>query len=257
MLSAAGVGSRRHCETIIASGRVAVNGKTINELGSKADPEKSVITVDGKPVKPVKENIYILLHKPVGYTSTRFDPHAKKTVIDLLNGIDEYLYPVGRLDVDTSGLLILTNDGDFTHFLTHPSHEIRKTYHADVNGRISSSDITRLERGVKLDDGKTSPATARLVGYSANDDISSVEVVIHEGRKRQVRRMFENIGHPVIKLVRTKLGFLNLTGLDEGKYRLLTKKEVAQLKKMAVQKEEDKNVVGNMRQNRFRVSKSN
>lgn len=244
MLAAAGVGSRRYCEGLIATGKVAVDGKVVTELGSKADPEKSKITVGGKPIKTVKEKIYILLNKPEGYTSTRSDPHAEKTVLDLLNGIDAYLYPVGRLDVDTSGLLILTNDGDFTHLLTHPSHEISKTYLATIKGRISSHNISRLERGVKLEDGVTSPATARLVSYSRSQDISKVEVIIHEGRKRQVRRMFETVGHEIIKLVRTKIGDVDMLGLDEGKYRYLSKKEVAQLRKLATQKIEGKSSHG-------------
>jgi len=244
VLAAAGVGSRRHCEGIIATGRVTVDGKVVTELGTKADPDKSTITVDGIPIKAVEESIYILLYKPVGYTSTRSDPHAEKTVLDLVKDIDAYLYPVGRLDVDTSGVLILTNDGDFTHLLTHPSHEISKTYLATVKGRITSSSISRLERGVKLEDGTTAPASARLVGYSSSQNTSNVEIIIHEGRKRQVRRMFENVGHEVEKLVRTRVGFIDLLGLDEGKYRHLSKKEVAQLRRLATQKSETKGSPG-------------
>lgn len=192
-----------------------------------------MITVDGQPVRPVEKKIYILLNKPTGYTSTRRDPHAQHTVIELVKDINAYLYPVGRLDVDTSGLLILTNDGDFTKLLTHPSHEIDKTYVALVQGRVKASEIARLERGVRLEDGKASPARVRLVACSQAGDTCSVELTIHEGRKRQVRRMFEVIGHEVLRLARTRVGNLDLKGLPEGKYRHLTVKEVNELRKLA------------------------
>ncbi|MCX6344221.1 MAG: pseudouridine synthase [Armatimonadetes bacterium] len=233
VLAAAGVGSRRFCETLITSGRIAVDGKVVTELGAKVIPGKAKLTYDGQPVQMVREKIYILLNKPVGYTSTRSDPHAKHTVLELLKGIDAYLYPVGRLDLDTSGLLLLTNDGDFTKLLTHPSHQVNKTYVAVVEGRITAANLNRLERGVKMEDGVTAPAKARLLTYSPSEGASTVEITIHEGRKRQVRRMFESMGHEVYKLSRTKLGFLDLTGLSEGKYRNLAPKEVAELKKLA------------------------
>ncbi|MCL5104722.1 MAG: rRNA pseudouridine synthase [Armatimonadetes bacterium] len=233
VLAAAGVASRRHCETLITTGRVAVDGRVVTELGTKVDPDKVTLTVDGKPAQQSLEKTYILLNKPPGYTSTRSDPHAKHTVLELVRDIDAYLYPVGRLDVDTSGLLILTNDGELTKMLTHPSHEVEKTYLAVVTGRVSASGLARLERGVKMEDGVTSPARARLVAYSRADDISTVELVIREGRKRQVRRMFEVIGHEVLKLSRTRLGNLDLKGLAEGRYRRLTRREVTELRKLA------------------------
>jgi len=233
ILAAAGVGSRRHCESLIATGRVQVNGKVVDQLGAKADPEKDRISLDGSLIDTSQEELYILLNKPVGYTSTRFDKFAKHTVIELVKSIDAYLYPVGRLDVDTSGLMLLTNDGDFAHLMTHPSHEIEKTYVAEVRGKVTADELKQLEKGVELDDGFTSPAKARLISYSSGTNISTVSIIIHEGRKRQVRRMFAAIGHRVNKLSRVRLGSLDLKGVSEGRYRFLNKKEVDKLRKLA------------------------
>lgn len=240
ILAAAGVGSRRHCETLIATGRITVNNKTVTELGTKADPEKDTIRVDGKPIKLEREKYYILLNKPPGYTSTRSDPHAERTVMELVRDIDAYLYPVGRLDVGTSGLLILTNDGDFAQMLTHPSHEIEKTYVALVRGKIRASSLSMLERGIELEDGVTAPAKARLLSYSQGTNASTVEIIIHEGKKRQVRRMFAAVGHKIDKLTRTRLGDLDLKGLAEGQYRPLTHKEIVQLRKQAAPKKQER-----------------
>lgn len=233
MLAAAGAGSRRQCEAIIAAGRVRLNGKVVTELGVKADPDTDAIALDGKPIGGAAEKVYILLNKPPGYTSTRSDPHAEHTVIELVKGIDAFLYPIGRLDVDTAGLLILTNDGDFTKLLTHPSHEIDKTYIAVVRGRIRASDLTQLERGIELEDGVTAPARARLVSSSKETNTSTVELIIHEGHKRQIRRMFAVVGHRVERLTRIRIGNLDLKGLREGEHRRLTKREIAELKKLA------------------------
>ena len=188
--------------------------------------------MDGKPVETGQDRVYILLNKPPGYTSTRFDRFAEHTVLDLVSGIGGYLYPVGRLDVDTSGLIILTNDGDLAELLTHPSHEIEKTYAAVVPGRITARELTQLESGVELDDGMTAPARARLIAYNAEGDRSTVELKIHEGRKRQVKRMLAAIGYKVEKLTRTHLGHLDLRGVPEGEHRFLSKKEVAELRKL-------------------------
>ena len=212
---------------------MAVNGNVVTKLGAKADPDEDAITLDGKPVGPAQEHVYVLLNKPVGYTSTRSDPHATKTVMQLVKGVDAFVYPVGRLDVDTSGLLILTNDGDLTKLLTHPSHEIEKTYVAVVRGRIPAAALRQLERGVELEDGQTAPAKARLLGFKVATDESTMELVIHEGRKRQVRRMFAAVGFPVIRLARARIGDLELGGLKEGEYRFLTKREVVSLRKLA------------------------
>ncbi len=221
---------------MIAGGRVAVNGEIVTQLGTKADPNKDKIAVDGKPIARAEAKVYILLNKPIGYTSTRSDPHAEKTVLDLMKGVKAFLYPVGRLDVDSAGLLILTNDGDFTKLLTHPSHEVEKTYIAVVRGRIRASELTALERGIELEDGVTAPARTRLIAYSQDANTSTVEIVIHEGRKRQVRRMFDVVGHRVERLTRTQVGNLDLRGIREGEFRPLTKKEVSELKKLAAPK---------------------
>lgn len=238
ILAAAGVGSRRQCEALVAGGRVAVNGKIISELGAKADPDGDTITLDGKPIGAPAEKLYILLNKPPGYTSTRSDPHAEHTVLELVRDIDAFLYPVGRLDVDTSGLLILTNDGEFTKLMSHPSHEVEKVYLAVVRGRITSSDLAQIERGIELEDGLTAPARARLISASRENNTSTVEIAIHEGRKRQVRRMFSAIGHRVERLTRIRLGHLELKGLKEGEYRRLTRKEVSELRKLALGRKE-------------------
>jgi 23S rRNA pseudouridine2605 synthase len=239
VLAAAGVGSRRRCEALIASGRVCVDGRVISELGTKVDPDTAVITVDGQPLGGSQEKVYILLNKPTGYTSTRSDPHAKHTVLELVRGVDVFLFPVGRLDVDTSGLMILTNDGELAQQLTHPSHEVEKTYLAEVRGAISARGVSRLEQGIELDDGMTAPAKARLISWSRKDDASTVEITVREGRKRQVRRMLDTVGHRVLKLKRIRMGNLELGGLKEGAWRHLTKKEVARLKNPATRKEQD------------------
>lgn len=154
--------------------------------------------------------------------------------MELVSAVQAYLYPVGRLDADTSGLLLLTNDGEFTQLLTHPSHEVEKTYRAVVRGRVSAVELGRLEMGIELEDGPTAPAAARLVSYSQEKNASKVEITIHEGRKRQVKRMFTALGHRVIELKRVRFGSLDLKGVKEGEYRFLTKREVAQLRKLAV-----------------------
>lgn len=205
----------------------------VTELGSKADPETDKITLDGKPIGGAADKVYVLLNKPPGYTSTRSDPHAEHTVLELLKDTDAFLYPVGRLDVDSAGLLILTNDGEFTKLMSHPSHEVDKVYVAVVRGRVTATDLTQLERGIELEDGMTAPARTRLISASRDSNTSTVEIVIHEGRKRQIRRMFAVIGHRVERLTRIRIGNLDLKGLNEGESRPLTKKEVLELKKLA------------------------
>ena len=231
VLAAAGVASRRHCEDLIVSGRVAVDGQVVTTLGTKVDPQQVEISVDGVPVDLNPEKTCIVLNKPVGYTSTRSDPHAKRTVLDLLPEKYGHLYPVGRLDVDSSGLIMLTNDGALAHELTHPSFHVEKTYVAHVKGRILRTEISLLQKGVELDDGVTAPARARLLSFSREDDVSEVELRISEGKKRQVRRMLAAVGHEVVALKRVRFGELNLEGLGEGKYRLLTRKEVSRLRR--------------------------
>ncbi|HEY3297437.1 MAG TPA: pseudouridine synthase [Armatimonadota bacterium] len=233
MLAAAGVASRRDAEKLILSGRVAVNGKVVTQLGVKIDPEQSTLTLDGKPVDLHPKLVYILLNKPRGYTSTRKDPHAKQVVTDLIKNLDVPVYPVGRLDVDTEGLLILTNDGDFTLRMTHPRHHVPKTYRAEVAGEITPEALRQLAVGVQLEDGKTSPAKVRLEFQNTAKRISVVQLVLTEGRKRQVRRMLAAVGSPVLKLERTKIGNLTAGKLKPGQWRFLRSDEVRSLVSMA------------------------
>jgi pseudouridine synthase len=230
VLASAGVGSRRKCEELIKDGRVTVNGKTFDELGVRADPERDEIKVDGKLVTLPERRYYILLNKPIGYTSTKFDRFAKKTVIDLVADVSANLHTIGRLDVDTEGLIILTNDGDLTFRLTHPSHEVGKTYVAAVRGEVTEKDLEILQHGVQLEDGVTAPAKARVLEVSKDGRSSTVELTIHEGRKRQVRRMLCAVGHRVDKLARTKIGPIEIGNLPVGNWRHLTEAEIAALR---------------------------
>jgi 23S rRNA pseudouridine2605 synthase len=227
------VASRREAEKLISAGRVSVNGRVIMELGAKADPDSTTIAVDGKPVDLRPKTIYVLLNKPKGYTSTRRDPHAARVVVDLVKGIEAPLYPVGRLDVDTEGLIILTNDGDFSFKMTHPKHNIPKTYRAEVRGKVTQEELRRLSTGIMLNDGITAPARAILSALNTVRQVSIVEITIREGRKRQVRRMMDAINHSVIKLTRTRFGNLSIGRLKSGEWRFLTQKEVHSLLDMA------------------------
>lgn len=196
------------------------------------DPEKATITVDGVEIARPADRVYLMLNKPPGYTSTRRDPHARHTVMELVPHYPN-LFPVGRLDVETSGLMILTNDGDLANALTHPSYEVEKTYLAQVKGEVNAGTLDSLETGVELEDGVTAPARARLVSFSRKNSLSLVELTIREGRKRQVRRMFAALGHKVVRLKRVRIGPLALGSLREGESRHLTGRETAQLKKFA------------------------
>lgn len=229
LLAAAGVASRREAESLITSGHVAVDGVVVTQLGVKADPDKSTITVDGKPVNLHPAKVYVLLNKPRGYTSTRRDPHASRVVTELVKDIGADLYPVGRLDVDTEGLLILTNDGDFTFKMTHPKHQVSKTYRAEVRGLVAKDTLKRLADGIMLEDGPTARAKANLVVINTTRQVSIVDIAIIEGRKRQVRRMFEAVRHPVIRLMRTKIGNITIGELKPGEWRFLTPQEVDDL----------------------------
>jgi len=224
IISAAGVTSRRAAEELIAEGRVRVNGAVVTELGSKADPSKDHIKVDGKLINPHQPKTYIMLNKPVGYVTTMADPEGRRTVQDLLKGVKVRVYPVGRLDYNTEGMLIMTNDGDFAHLVTHPKHELPKTYLAKLKGVLDDKQIEMIETGLFLDDGKTAPAKLRKIRKEEAN--SWVEITITEGRKRQVRRMFDRVGRSVIKLKRTKTGNLVLGDLAEGTFRYLTPVEV-------------------------------
>ncbi|MEN6520542.1 MAG: pseudouridine synthase [Armatimonadota bacterium] len=230
VMAMAGVGSRRKCEELITAGKVTINGKLVDRLGSRADPEKDEIRVNSKLITLPDRMYYILLNKPVGYTSTRFDPYAKKTVMELVADVSANLHTVGRLDVDTEGLIILTNDGDLTFKLTHPSHEVRKTYVATVRGAVEENELQQLREGVQLEDGMTAPAEVKLLNTSPDGRRSVVEITIHEGKKRQVRRMLNAVGHRVEHLARTKIADIKIGNLPSGAWRHLTDAEIKRLK---------------------------
>jgi 23S rRNA pseudouridine2605 synthase len=222
VLARAGIGSRRASEELIADGRVTVDGD-IAELGRRVDPELARIEVDGVPVVTRAGLVHYLLNKPVRTVSTVSDPEGRPTVVDLVPA-EPRVFPVGRLDWDTEGLLVLTNDGDLTQLLTHPSHGVEKEYLADVDGVPSRATLRILREGVALEDGVTAPAEVRLV--QSRDDNAAIELVIHEGRNRQVRRMCEAVGHPVRRLVRTRIGALADRSLAPGEWRVLQPDEV-------------------------------
>lgn len=227
ILSQAGIASRREAETMITSGRVAVNGTVVTQLGAKADPGTDTITCDGKPVKPASRKLYILLYKPAGYMTTLKDPEGRPIVTDLLKGVGERVFPVGRLDYNTEGLLLLTNDGAWANNLAHPRHEVDKEYMVRVQGAVTGEQMNRLATGVELEDGITAPASVRVVHES--DKNSWISITIHEGRFRQVRRMCSAVGLSVVRLKRVRYGSLELGTLKPGEYRLLTPREAEKL----------------------------
>jgi 23S rRNA pseudouridine2605 synthase len=260
ILSRAGVASRRHAERLMREGRVTVNGIPALELGTRADPARDDVRVDGRRVGKAERHRYILLNKPRGFVSTRSDPERRRTIMDLLAGVREYVYPVGRLDFDSEGLLLLTNDGDLAARLTHPRYGLPRVYEVRITGVPNARDLERLAQGVVLDGRRTQPAGVRLVGRLAGgermlarraqrgqhsgksarrsalaDGEAILRVTIREGRHRQVRRMCETIGHPVTHLRRTALGPITDTRLKPGRWRELTPEEVARLRKAVAQ----------------------
>ena len=231
ILSQAGVASRRASERLMLDGRVSVNGATVRELGTKADPSCDDIRVDGRRIKIADERRYLLLNKPRGYVTTRADPQRRPTVIDLLTGVREYVYPVGRLDFESEGLLILTNDGDLAAQLTHPSHGVARVYEARVLGVPDAHDLDRLSRGVVIDGRRTQPAEVSVVPARRDPGAATLVITIREGRNRQVRKMCEAIGHPVESLRRVAIGPIRDPKLKAGAWRDLTHHEVAQLRR--------------------------
>lgn len=221
-LAQAGVASRRKCEELITGGKVTVNGETVRELGTKVDPDRDLIMVDGQLLQKDR-SVYILLNKPRGVVTTASDPQGRKTVIDLID-VPQRVFPVGRLDMDTSGLLLLTNDGNLANGLMHPRHQVNKRYRTEVKGYISNEGLARLANGVQLEDGLTAPAEVNLL--ERTPDKSVFDIIIYEGRNRQVRRMCEAVGHPVLTLKRLQLAFLTLGNLRQGAWRNLTEQEV-------------------------------
>jgi len=228
ILAQAGIASRRKCEELILSGAVEVNGEQVTAMGTKVDPNVDIITVNGRPIRSEKK-IYVMLHKPKGVITSAKDPQGRKVVSDFLPGIKERVYPVGRLDYDTEGLLLLTNDGEFANLLTHPSHHVPKTYYATVKGVPHGSLLEKLQRGIELEDGMTAPASVEYQDVKMENNESTIAITIHEGRNRQVRRMFEAIGHKVIRLKRVRFGEVILEGLPRGKFRHLTESEIKKL----------------------------
>ncbi len=226
LLARAGIASRRVVEDMIADGRVSVNG-TVAQLGDRADPDVDAIEIDGTLVGVRPDTVWYLLNKPAGVVTTASDPEGRPIVVDLVPE-EPRVFPVGRLDADTEGLLLLTNDGDVTHRLTHPSYGVEKEYLAHVEGEPARGALRRLREGVELDDGMTSPAKASTVAPDV------VKLVIHEGRNRQVRRMCEAVGHPVRRLVRVRIGPITDTSLSPGEWRPLTQAEVRDLERAAV-----------------------
>jgi pseudouridine synthase len=236
ILSQAGIASRRAAEKLIAEGRVTVNGKAVVAMGVKADPERDEIRVDGRSVKTEMRRRYILLYKPTGYVTTRSDPQRRRTVMDLLAGMREYVYPVGRLDYDTEGLLLLTNDGELAARLTHPRHGVERSYEARVAGVPGNEALDRLRSGIPLDGRRTLPAEATLLNKGDRNRDGLLRLTIREGRTRQVRRMCEAVGHPVQALRRTRFGPIRDKALAPGSWRDLTKDEVHALRLAAQQK---------------------
>ena len=229
-IASCGIASRRKSEEIILDKRVKVNGKTVCELSINIDENKDIVEIDGKIISLSKNHIYIVLNKPEGYITTVKDQFDRPNVLDLVTDIKERVYPIGRLDYETSGLLILTNDGDLTYKLTHPKHEVDKTYVALVKGQPTYEELKKFRDGLDIEDYKTAPAKIRVVDVNEEKNYSKCEIKIHEGRNRQVRKMCKAINHPVLRLRRIAMGEIRLKGLKVGEYRHLTKEEIKYLK---------------------------
>jgi 23S rRNA pseudouridine2605 synthase len=224
VLAQSGVASRRRCEELMLEGLVEVDGEIVTRLGTKVDPRTAVIRVDGKRLPPVSPHVYLVLNKPRGVVSTMSDPEGRRTLSDFVADRPERLFHVGRLDTDTDGLILLTNDGDFAQRVAHPSYELDKTYVAEVEGVVSKATVRRLRDGVTLEDGPVAVSACRVI--SSQGGRSIVELVIHEGRNRIVRRLLDEVGHPVRKLTRTAIGPVLLRGLRSGQLRELTLDEL-------------------------------
>ncbi len=227
-MAEAGISSRRKAEELILEGKVKVNGKTINELGIKIVPNKDIVEYNGKKVVLEKEYVYILLNKPIGYVTTVKDQFNRDSILDLVK-INKRIVPVGRLDMYTSGAIILTNDGDFVYKVTHPKHEIEKTYTVTIKGIVKDNEVEELKKGVKIEDYTTKPAKVKILKTDEEKNISRLEITIHEGKNRQVRKMCEAIGHKVLALHRSKIAGIGVKDLELGKWRYLTNKEVKKI----------------------------
>jgi len=226
-LAEAGIASRRKCEEYIEQGRVKVNNE-IATIGRKINPEVDIVIFDNKKIDKKKENVYILLNKPIGYVTTSKDQFSRDSVLDLVK-VKQRVVPVGRLDMYTSGALLLSNDGDFVYKITHPKHEINKTYTVTVKGIVTQEEIEQLEKGVKIEDYVTKPAKVKILKTDIEKDVSRLEITIHEGKNRQVRKMCEAIGRKVQALHRSKIGNIDVKDLKLGTWRYLTEKEIKHL----------------------------
>lgn len=229
-LAQAGIASRRKSEELISNGKVKVNGLIVTELGTTINPETDIVKYNDKKVILEEEKVYFMLHKPIGYVTTAKDEKGRKTVLDLMKGVSQRIYPVGRLDYDTSGLLLLTNDGDLTYKITHPKHEVEKIYVAKVKGVPTPNELDQFQKGLIIDGRKTSRAKINIINTNRTNSV--VSITIKEGRNRQVRKMCEAISHPVLELKRIAIGKLSIDNLEVSKYRSLTKEEIRYLQNL-------------------------
>ncbi len=227
-MAEAGIASRRKAEELILEGKVKVNGKIVDELGIKIVPNKDIVEYNGKKVVLEKEYVYILLNKPIGYVTTVKDQFNRDSILDLVK-TNKRIVPVGRLDMYTSGAIILTNDGDFVYKVTHPKHEIEKTYTVTIKGIVKNNEVEELKKGVKIEDYITKPAKVKILKTDEEKNVSRLEITIHEGKNRQVRKMCEAIGHKVLALHRSKIAGIGVKDLELGKWRYLTKNEVKKI----------------------------
>ena len=232
-LARSGIASRRKSEELIANGKIKVNGQVVSEQGVKINPEMDIVEYNGKQIKEENKKVYILLNKPIGYVTTVKDQFKRDTVMELVKGVKERIVPVGRLDMYTSGALLLSNDGDFINKVTHPKHEIEKTYNATIVGKVTKEDVEKLTRGVEIQDELetyvTKPAKVKILKIDEEKNLSRIQITIHEGKNREVRRMCEAIGKKVIALHRTQIGNIDVKNLQLGKWRYLTEKEIQNL----------------------------
>ena len=243
IIASAGIDSRRHAEALITAGKVSVNGEVLTQLGATAAPQKAVIRIDGKIISTEKENYYIALYKPAQYVTTMSDPQKRPTVVDLVKDVPERVYPIGRLDYESAGLLLLTNDGDFAQKIQHPRYQIPKTYRVKITGRLSKEELAKLSGGIRLPDGMFKPEN--LTVEKINDKSTWIRLTLREGKNRIIRRGFEAAGRQVARLVRESIGSITLAGLPEGQWRNLTSREISQLIQESGQK--GKNILDNRR----------